>query len=143
MITGLAHPIAAAGSRPIQGSLDIHPTSAAQAGLGKRGTKAPAARLMPLAATVGRTMTESAARVLTEITTLAGSAHANPLYPPDAPLIRVSASGQQDPVTVAIARHISDSGSVFLELPDGRLTVVLHLDGITWTARPCDEAIHR
>jgi hypothetical protein len=140
MITGLALTIAAAGSRPIQGSVDIHPTSVAQAGLGKRGAKAPAACRQ--ATTVGRTMTESAALVLTEITTLAGSAHENPLYPPDAPLIRVSASGQQDPVTAAIAGHISDSGSVFLELPDGRLTVVLHLDGITWTAHPCDAAIH-
>jgi hypothetical protein len=61
------------------------------------------------------------------------------LYPPDAPLIRVSACGRPDPVTAAIARHISESGSVFLELPDGRLTVVLHLDGKTWIARPCDE----
>jgi hypothetical protein len=80
-------------------------------------------------------MNASAARAFTEITTLAGSAHATPL-------IRVSTSGQQDPVTAAIAHHITDSGSVFLELPDGRLTVVLHLDGITWTPRPCDEAIH-
>jgi hypothetical protein len=45
------------------------------------------------------------------------------------PLIRVSASGQPDPVTAAIARHVTDSGSVFLELPDGRLTVVVHLAG--------------
>ena len=73
-------------------------------------------------------MTESAARAPTEITTLAGPAHANPEYPPDAPLIRVSTSGQPDPVTAAIARHITDTGSVFLELPDGRLTFVVHLD---------------
>jgi hypothetical protein len=73
-------------------------------------------------------MTDSAARVFTEITTLAGSAHETQAYWPDAPLIRVSASGEPDPVTAAIAGHISDSGSVFLELPDGRLTVVLHLD---------------
>jgi hypothetical protein len=86
-------------------------------------------------------MTESAAPTLTEVTTLATTAHANPLYPLDAPLIRVSSSGQPDPVTAAIARHITDSGSVFLELPDGRLTVVLHLDGTTWIARPCDEGI--
>jgi hypothetical protein len=65
----------------------------------------------------------------TEITTLADSAHGNALYLPDAPLIRVGTSGQPDPVTVAIARHISDSAAVFLELPDGRLTVVLHLAG--------------
>jgi hypothetical protein len=86
-------------------------------------------------------MTESAEPTPTEITTLAGSAHANPLYPPDAPLIRISTSGQPDPVTAAIARHITESGSVFLELPDGRLAVVLHLDGKTWIARPCTEGI--
>jgi hypothetical protein len=86
-------------------------------------------------------MTEPATPTLTEVTTLAGTAHANPLYPPDTPLIRVSVSGRPDPVTVAIARHITESGSVFLELPDGRLTVVLHLDGKTWIARPCDDGI--
>jgi hypothetical protein len=86
-------------------------------------------------------VTVSAAPALTEITTLAGSAHADPLFPPDAQLIRVSASAQPDPVTAAIARHITDSGSVFLELPDGRLTVVLHLDGVTWIASRCDEGM--
>jgi hypothetical protein len=65
----------------------------------------------------------------TELTTLADSAHGNALSLPDAPLIRVSPCGQPDPVTVAIARHINDSAAVFLELPDGRLTVVLHLAG--------------
>jgi hypothetical protein len=80
-------------------------------------------------------MTESVAPARTEVTTLAGTAHANPLYPPDAALIRVSASDPPDPVTVAIARQISESGSVFLELPDGQLTVVLHLDGKTWIPR--------
>jgi hypothetical protein len=84
-------------------------------------------------------MTQSAAQTLTEVTTLAETAHANPLYPADDPLIRVGASGRPDPVTAAIARHITESGSVFLELPDGPLTVVLHLDGKTWIARPCDE----
>jgi hypothetical protein len=84
-------------------------------------------------------MAQSAASGLTEITTLADSAHANPLYPSDAPLIRVGTSAEPDPVVAAIARHISESGSVFLELPDGRLTVVLHLDGKTWIARPCDD----
>jgi hypothetical protein len=83
-------------------------------------------------------MTESTLAFI-ETTTLSGTAHANPLYPPGSPLIRVGASGQPDPVTAAIARHITESGSVFLELPDGRLTVVLHLDGTTWIARPCDE----
>lgn len=87
------------------------------------------------------TETETAEPAPTEVTTLAKAAHANPLYPLDAPLIRVTASGRPDPVTEAIASHITDSGSVFLELPDGRLTVVLHLDGVTWIARPCDEGI--
>lgn len=86
-------------------------------------------------------MTDPAAPSLpgVEVTTLAGTAHANPLYPLDAPLIRVRTSGRPDPVTAAIASHITDSGSVFLELPDGRLTVVLHLDGVTWIPRRCDE----
>jgi hypothetical protein len=39
-------------------------------------------------------MTESDAPTLIEVTTLAGSGHANPLYPPEAPLIRISTSGQ-------------------------------------------------
>lgn len=86
-------------------------------------------------------MTASAAPALAEITTLAGSVHANPMYPPDATLIRVSTSAEPDPVTAAIDRHITDSGSVFLELPDGRLTVVLRLDGVTWIASRCDEGI--
>jgi hypothetical protein len=86
-------------------------------------------------------MIESDAPALTEITTLATAAHGNPLHPLNAPLIRVSTSGEPDPVTAAIARHITESGSVFLELPDGRLTVVLQLDGVTWIARRCDEGI--
>jgi hypothetical protein len=81
-------------------------------------------------------MTQSAVPTLTEVTTLAETGHANPLYPPDSPLIRVGRAGQPDPVTEAIARHMTESGSVFLELPDGRLTVVLHLDGKTWVPRP-------
>jgi hypothetical protein len=84
-------------------------------------------------------MTQSTAPTLTEVTTLAGTAHANPLYPADAPLIRVSGSGPPDPVTAAIARHITESGSVFLELPDGTLAIVLHLDGKTWIAQRCVE----
>jgi len=82
-------------------------------------------------------MTESAAPALAEVTTLAGTVHANPLYPPDTPLIRVTASGRPDPVIAAISRHIAKSGSVFLELPDGQLTVVLRLDGKTWIPRQC------
>jgi hypothetical protein len=56
-------------------------------------------------------MTEPAASAFTEITTL-GAAHGHPLHPLDASLIRVSTSGQPDPVTVAIARRISDSAAV-------------------------------
>ena len=84
-------------------------------------------------------MIQTAASALTEVTVLADSAHANPLYPPDAPLIRVGTSAEPEPVTAAIARHVTESGSVFLELPDGRLTVVLHLDGKTWIPRRCDD----
>jgi hypothetical protein len=74
-------------------------------------------------------MTQSAAPTLTEVTTLAGTAHARALHVPDPPVIRASVSDQPDSLTNAIARHITESGSVFLELPDGRLTIVLHLDG--------------
>jgi hypothetical protein len=84
-------------------------------------------------------MPQSITSALSEVTTLAGTDHANALYPPDAPLIRVGDSGLPDPLIEAIAQHITESGSVFLELPDGRLTIVLHLDGKTWIARPCDE----
>ena len=86
-------------------------------------------------------MSESARPGFAQVTTLAAAAGGNPLYPLDAPLIRISSAGEPDPVTEAIARHITESGSVFLELPDGRLTVVLHLDGVTWVARRCDEGI--
>jgi hypothetical protein len=65
----------------------------------------------------------------------------NPLYGHDAPLIRVAAAGQPDPVTAAIARCVSESGSVYLELPDGRLTIVLDLEGMTWVPRARDEGI--
>jgi hypothetical protein len=85
------------------------------------------------------TMTEPPALPVTEVTTLAGTAHANTLYPADAPLIRIRASGQPDPVSAAIARHISKSGSVFVELPGGQLTIVLRLDGKTWIARHSNE----
>jgi hypothetical protein len=84
-------------------------------------------------------MNESAAPAPAEVATLAGTAHMNSWYPPDANLIRVRASGDPGRVTAAIARHITESGSVVLELPDGQLTVVLHLDGKTWIARPGDQ----
>jgi hypothetical protein len=63
----------------------------------------------------------------------------NPLYGHDAPFIRVATAGQPDPVTAAIADSIGESGSVYLELPDGRLTVVLDLEGMTWVPRARDE----
>jgi hypothetical protein len=63
-------------------------------------------------------MTESAAPAPTEVT-LATAAHANPLYPLDAPLIRISASGQPDAVTAAIA----DSGPVRMGCQPGRLSM--------------------
>ncbi len=89
-------------------------------------------------------MTESAAATLTEVTTLAATARANQSCPPDdAPLIRVTVSGRPDPVTAAIARHITRSGSVFLELPDGQLTVVLRLDGQGRIRRRRDDGIRR
>jgi hypothetical protein len=65
----------------------------------------------------------------------------NPLYGHDAPLIRVATAGQPDPVTAAIAGSIGESGSVYLELPDGRLTVVLDIEGMTWVPRARDEGI--
>jgi hypothetical protein len=66
---------------------------------------------------------------------------ANPLYPHDAALIRAEL-GQPDPVTEAICHHIDETGSVYLELPDGRLTVVLDLDGPNkWIPRACDEGV--
>lgn len=80
-------------------------------------------------------MTDSTAPARTEVTTLGGTTHAGPLYPPDATLIRVGASDPPDPVSAAVARQIGQTGSVFLELPDGRLTVVLLLDGKTWVPR--------
>jgi hypothetical protein len=87
-------------------------------------------------------MVEPGAPTFTEVTAIAETSHANPLYPPDAPLIRLSVSGQPDPITAVIARLITESGSAFLELPDGRLAVVLHLDGKTWIPRPCKEDNH-
>jgi 2-polyprenyl-6-methoxyphenol hydroxylase-like FAD-dependent oxidoreductase len=65
----------------------------------------------------------------------------NPMYGHDAPLIRVIAHGEPSPVTAAITRCVGESGSAYLELPDGRLTVVLDLDGMTWVPRARDEGI--
>jgi hypothetical protein len=65
----------------------------------------------------------------------------NPLYGHDAPFVRVATAGQPDPVTAAIADSIGESGTVYLELPDGRLTVVLDIEGMTWVPRARDEGI--
>ncbi len=65
----------------------------------------------------------------------------NPLYGHDAPFIRVATAGHPDPVSAAIAGSIGESGSVYLELPDGRLTVVLDLEGMTWVPRARDEGV--
>ncbi len=76
----------------------------------------------------------------TDVCTVVTVTRTNPLYGHDAPLIRVAAVGcQPDPVTAAIAGSIGESGSVYLELPDGRLTVVLDLESMTWVPRASDE----
>jgi DNA-binding GntR family transcriptional regulator len=54
---------------------------------------------------------------------------ANPLHKHHAALISVAVAGKPDPVTAAITRHLDESGSVYLELPDGRLTLILDLSG--------------
>jgi hypothetical protein len=51
----------------------------------------------------------------------------------------VATANEPDPVTAAIASAIGESGSVYLELPDGRLTVVLDIEGMTWVPRARDE----
>jgi hypothetical protein len=75
----------------------------------------------------------------TDLSTVVTVTRTNPLYGHDAPVIRVATAGQPDPVTAAIAASIGESGSVYLELPDGRLTVVLDLEGATWVPRARDE----
>lgn len=54
------------------------------------------------------------------------------LYPLGTPLIRVAGTGGHDAVATAIVAHIGKTGSVFLELPDGRLTMVVTVDSQTW-----------
>jgi hypothetical protein len=44
-------------------------------------------------------------------------------------------AGKPDPVTAAITRHLDESGSVCLELPDGRLALILDLSGAAWLTR--------
>lgn len=60
-------------------------------------------------------------------TTVTEVGQANPLHAHRAALICITVIGEPDPVTAAIARHIGESGSVYLELPDGRLALVLDL----------------
>lgn len=60
---------------------------------------------------------------------------ANPLHEHHAALISVAVAGRADPVTAAIARHLDESGSVYLELPDGRLALILDLSAATWLTR--------
>jgi hypothetical protein len=58
------------------------------------------------------------------------------LYPLGTPLIRVARAGEPDAVASAIAAHIGRTGSVFLELPDGTLTIVVTVDSETWNPHP-------
>lgn len=60
---------------------------------------------------------------------------ANPLHGHHAALISIAVAGKPDPVTAAIARHLDESGSVYLELPDGRLALILDLSGATSLTR--------
>jgi DNA-binding GntR family transcriptional regulator len=60
---------------------------------------------------------------------------ANPLHKHHAALISIAVAGKPDPVTAAIARHLDESGSVYLELPDGRLALILDLSGATRLTR--------
>jgi hypothetical protein len=59
--------------------------------------------------------------------TVTTARHANPMGIYDAPLIHVTVVGEPDPVTAAIARNVGESGSAYLELPDGRLVLILDL----------------
>lgn len=59
--------------------------------------------------------------------TVTTAVHANPMGIYDAPLIHVTVVGEPDPVTAAIARHVNESGSAYLELPDGRLVLIIDL----------------
>jgi hypothetical protein len=68
-------------------------------------------------------------------TTVTTVAHANPLFTYDRPLIRITVTGGPDAVTAAIARQVDESGSVFLELPDGRVALIIDLSGGSWNAR--------
>lgn len=63
------------------------------------------------------------------------------LSPLGTPLIRVTDAGRRDSLAAAIALRISETGSVFLELPDGRLAIVVTVDGATWLPPAADEDV--
>jgi hypothetical protein len=94
--------------------------------------KLPATTQAPQNQTGRMTMTSRSAGVAVTVT------RANPLHPHDAALIRAEL-GETNPITEAIAHHLGETGSVYLELPDGRLTVVLDLEGAKWIPRARDE----
>ena len=62
-------------------------------------------------------------------TTVAEAGQVHRLHSHRAALICITVIGEPDPVTAAIARHIGESGSVYLELPDGRRALILDLSG--------------
>lgn len=68
-------------------------------------------------------------------TTVTEVGQANPLHAHHAALICVTVAGEPDPVTAAIARHIGETGSVYLELPDGRLALILDLSAASRLTR--------
>jgi hypothetical protein len=67
--------------------------------------------------------------VTTGSTTVTTVAHARHLVAHEAALIRITVVGEPDPLTEAITRHVGYSGSVYLELPDGTLALILDLCG--------------
>jgi hypothetical protein len=68
-------------------------------------------------------------------TTVIEAGQVNALYMHQATLICITVTGEPDAVTAAIARHVGEAGSVYLELPDGRLALIVDLSGasrLTW-----------
>jgi hypothetical protein len=63
------------------------------------------------------------------MTTVTVIKRVNPLLTLAAPLIRVAVTGKPDDLTAAIVRHLDDSGTVFLELPDARIALILDVSG--------------
>lgn len=68
-------------------------------------------------------------------TTVIEVGQASPLHMHPATLICIAVTGEPDAVTAAIARHIGESGSVYLELPDGRLALIVDLSGASRLTR--------